>query len=89
MQYIANFERAVALEAHRLGVDGMICGHIHRPEIREIDGVTYCNDGDWVESCSALVEDRDGRLRLIHWTEHARASREREAEAVATLDRAA
>ena len=54
VSYIANFERAVAFEARRRGVDGMICGHIHRAEITEIDGVTYCNDGDWVESCTAL-----------------------------------
>jgi UDP-2,3-diacylglucosamine pyrophosphatase LpxH len=73
--YIANFERAVAFEARRRGVDGIICGHIHRAEIREIDGVTYCNDGDWVESCSALVEDFDGRLELVHWTDaNARAA---------------
>jgi UDP-2,3-diacylglucosamine pyrophosphatase LpxH len=68
VQYIANFERAVACEARRLGVDGMVCGHIHRAEIRDIDGVIYCNDGDWVESCSALLEDFDGKLRLFHWT---------------------
>jgi len=90
VQYIANFERAVAVEARRLGVDGMVCGHIHRPEIREIDGVTYCNDGDWVESCSALIEDHDGRLRLIHWTEHAHAlSADGPGDGAASLDRAA
>jgi len=88
VQYIANFERAVALEARRLGVDGMVCGHIHRPEIREIDGVTYCNDGDWVESCSALTEDHDGRLSLIQWTEPARSLRAQGAPATA-MDRAA
>jgi UDP-2,3-diacylglucosamine pyrophosphatase LpxH len=74
VQYIANFERAVALEARRLGVDGMVCGHIHRAEIRDFDGIVYCNDGDWVESCSALVEDVDGTLRLIHWNEHTHRS---------------
>ena len=47
--------------------------HIHHAEIRTIDGVLYCNDGDWVESCTALVEDFDGRLRIVHWAEeHAR-----------------
>ena len=45
----------------------MVCGHIHRAEIRTIDGVLYCNDGDWVESCSSLVEDMNGQLRLIDW----------------------
>ncbi len=47
----------------------MVCGHIHHAEIRTIDGILYCNDGDWVESCSALVEDFDGRLRIVRWIE--------------------
>lgn len=64
---IAAFESAAAAEARRRGLDGIICGHIHQPEIRTIDGVLYCNDGDWIESCTALVEHRDGRLELIHW----------------------
>jgi UDP-2,3-diacylglucosamine pyrophosphatase LpxH len=69
VKYIANFERALAVEARRRGVHGVICGHIHRAEISEIDGITYCNDGDWVESCTALVEDFQGRLSLLRWTE--------------------
>jgi len=69
VKYIANFERALAVEARRRGVDGVICGHIHRAEISEIEGITYCNDGDWVESCTALVEDFQGRLSLLRWTE--------------------
>ena len=69
VKYIANFERALAVEARQRGVDGVICGHIHRAEISEIDGITYCNDGDWVESCTALVEDFHGRLSLLRWTE--------------------
>jgi UDP-2,3-diacylglucosamine pyrophosphatase LpxH len=69
VKYISSFERAVAFEARRRGVDGMICGHIHRPEISDIDGVLYCNDGDWVESCTALVEDAEGRISLRRWTE--------------------
>lgn len=67
VKFIADFENALADVAKDRGVDGVICGHIHHPEIREINGVTYCNDGDWVESCSALVEHFDGRLELIHW----------------------
>ena len=67
--YIANFEQALADEAKRRGVDGMICGHIHRAEITKIDGVLYCNDGDWVESCTTLTEDFNGRLALLRWTE--------------------
>jgi UDP-2,3-diacylglucosamine pyrophosphatase LpxH len=69
VQYISNFERAVAFEARRRGVDGMVCGHIHRAEVSDIDGILYCNDGDWVESCTALVEDAQGRLSLLRWTE--------------------
>ena len=71
VKYIANFERALAVEARRRGVDGVICGHIHRAEITEIDGILYCNDGDWVESCTTLVEDFTGRLSLLRWTETA------------------
>lgn len=67
--YIANFERALADEAQRRGLDGAICGHIHRAEITQMGGVTYCNDGDWVESCTTLTEDFAGRLALLRWTE--------------------
>jgi UDP-2,3-diacylglucosamine pyrophosphatase LpxH len=70
-RYIERFEHAAAHAAVKHGLDGVICGHIHRPEIREVDGIRYCNDGDWVEHCSALVEDRNGRLALIRWTERA------------------
>ena len=69
MSYITSFETALAEEAKKQGVDGVICGHIHKAEIREIDGILYCNDGDWVESLSALVEEADGELRLIDWHE--------------------
>ena len=68
-QYITNFERALALEAERRGVDGMICGHIHRARIATIGTVLYCNDGDWVESCTTLTEDAAGQLSLLRWTE--------------------
>jgi UDP-2,3-diacylglucosamine pyrophosphatase LpxH len=67
VSYITAFEEAVAHEAKKRGMDGVVCGHIHRPEIREIDGITYCNDGDWVESLSALVETHDGELKMIYW----------------------
>ncbi len=53
----------------RRGVDGVVCGHIHRAEITDIDGILYCNDGDWVESCTAMVEHFDGRLEILHWNE--------------------
>jgi len=63
-EYVERFERAAAHEASRRGFDGIICGHIHRPRLAKIEGVLYCNDGDWVEHCTALVEDRNGDLRL-------------------------
>lgn len=69
VNFITRFEEALAHEARRRGLDGVVCGHIHRPEIRVIDGVLYCNDGDWVESLSALVEHHDGRLELVHWAQ--------------------
>lgn len=69
VSYITSFEDALAAEARKKGVDGVICGHIHKPEIRDIGGITYCNDGDWVESLSALVEDHAGELRLVTWQE--------------------
>jgi UDP-2,3-diacylglucosamine pyrophosphatase LpxH len=67
VQYISNFEASVAFEAGRLGVDGVVCGHIHRAEITKINNVVYCNCGDWVESCTALIEHHDGRLELFAW----------------------
>ena len=67
LQFIENFETAVAEEAHRRGVDGVICGHIHKAEMRDIGGIRYINDGDWVESCTALVEHFDGRLEILEW----------------------
>lgn len=70
---IEIFESEAAAEAGRRGLDGVICGHIHQPEIRKIDGVLYCNDGDWTESCTALVEDEQGWLQLLHWS-HAQQS---------------
>ncbi len=75
---VSDFERAVAAEARSRGYQGVVCGHIHHPEMRIIDGTLYCNDGDWVESRSALVEHFDGRLELLHWkllpTEEQRAA---------------
>jgi UDP-2,3-diacylglucosamine pyrophosphatase LpxH len=67
VQYIGSFEEAVAQAARKRGVDTVVCGHIHRAEMRDINGILYCNDGDWVESCTSLVEDMNGQLRLIDW----------------------
>jgi UDP-2,3-diacylglucosamine pyrophosphatase LpxH len=67
VNFISDFEVAVAREAKKRGHHGVVCGHIHHAEMREIDGVLYCNDGDWVESLTALVEHHDGRLEIVHW----------------------
>ena len=67
MQFIANFENAIADEARRYDVDGVVCGHIHKAEIRSIGEVLYCNSGDWVESCTALVEHEDGQLEVVRF----------------------
>ena len=68
MNFISDFEEKLAELAKAKGADGIICGHIHKAEIREIDGLLYCNDGDWVESLSALVETTSGELKIIYWT---------------------
>jgi UDP-2,3-diacylglucosamine pyrophosphatase LpxH len=67
--YIASFEAAMAEMARRRGVDGVVCGHIHHAELRRIGDILYANDGDWVESCTALVEHFDGRLEILRWAE--------------------
>ncbi len=67
--YIGTYEEAVASEARRRGVDGVICGHIHHAEMRDFDEITYINDGDWVESCTALVEHHDGRMEILRWAD--------------------
>jgi UDP-2,3-diacylglucosamine pyrophosphatase LpxH len=69
VSYITDFEIALAQEARRRGVDGVVCGHIHKAEIRRIGGILYCNDGDWVESLTALVESEQGELSILHWKE--------------------
>lgn len=66
VSFVSNFEHALAKEARDRKLDGVVCGHIHRAEIRDIDGILYCNDGDWVESCTAIVEDIDGNLSIVH-----------------------
>jgi UDP-2,3-diacylglucosamine pyrophosphatase LpxH len=71
---IDRFENALVGEARRRGFDGVVCGHIHHAEIRDVDGILYLNGGDWVESCTALVEHHDGRLELIDWAAENRLS---------------
>ncbi|NVJ98494.1 MAG: UDP-2,3-diacylglucosamine diphosphatase [Alphaproteobacteria bacterium] len=72
VEYIGRFEEAVAAEAERMGVDGVICGHIHHAERRFFGKIEYMNDGDWVESCTALVEKMDGTFEIIYWADEVR-----------------
>ena len=72
VQYVGQFEEAVARAAADLGVDGVVCGHIHCAEIRQVGQIIYYNDGDWVESCTALVEERDGSMKVLDWSAHRR-----------------
>jgi len=68
VDFIFKFEENLANYCKKRGFDGVICGHIHHAEIKEINGVAYMNDGDWVESCTALVEHHSGRWEIITWT---------------------
>lgn len=72
VQIISDFEYYLADIAKRRQVDGVVCGHIHHAEIKKVGSILYCNDGDWVESCTALVEWFDGRLEIIYWVNHSR-----------------
>jgi len=72
VSFISSFENAVVREAKRRGADGVVCGHIHRATMQTIDGMLYLNDGDWVESCTALCEAHDGTLMLIQWGDETR-----------------
>jgi UDP-2,3-diacylglucosamine pyrophosphatase LpxH len=71
VRYLADYEQALVREARARGADGVVCGHIHHAELREVDGITYANDGDWVESLSALVEHPCGRLEIVDWSKRA------------------
>jgi len=70
VKYVSDYEETIAQMARKLNVDGVICGHIHRAEIKTIGDVRYLNCGDWVESCTALVEDFDGNMQLLHLHEN-------------------
>jgi len=69
VKFISEFEKLVGNYAKQHKGDGIICGHIHHANMQHIDDIHYINDGDWVESCTALVENFDGRLELINWIE--------------------
>ncbi|HEU4618850.1 MAG TPA: UDP-2,3-diacylglucosamine diphosphatase [Gammaproteobacteria bacterium] len=66
-RYVEAFQNATLAAARQAAVDGVVCGHIHMADCVEKDGLLYCNDGDWVESCSALAEDQAGELSLLKW----------------------
>ncbi len=86
VKYIGNFEEAVVRSARERGMDGVICGHIHHAVIADYDGIVYANCGDWVESCTALAEERDGALRLIHWADESLKLLDSERESYAHSD---
>ena len=67
VEFISKYEEVVARAASERGVDGVVCGHIHTAEMRDFDGISYYNDGDWVEGCNALVEHFDGTMEILHW----------------------
>ena len=66
LNFINNYEKHLADYCYKKGYDGVICGHIHTPAIKQIGSIEYMNDGDWVESCSALVETLDGNFELVY-----------------------
>jgi UDP-2,3-diacylglucosamine pyrophosphatase LpxH len=68
VNFIGEYEKALSAEARRRGVDGVICGHIHHAVMRNDSGLCYINCGDWVESCTAVVEHFDGRFEIVHWS---------------------
>jgi UDP-2,3-diacylglucosamine pyrophosphatase LpxH len=71
VRYVDTFRHACISAAKEAGMDGVICGHIHRADLRQCEGLLYCNDGDWVESCTAIVEDQRGDLSLVKWSQSA------------------
>lgn len=81
VQFVCAFEEAVARETAERGLDGVVCGHIHSAEIRQIGDITYYNDGDWVESCTALTEDSRGHIAILDWSAECAARAARSAQA--------
>lgn len=71
---ITVFENAARQKAESAGYDGIVCGHIHHPNVIDRDNVLYCNDGDWVENCTALVETNKGSLEIWHWSDRNHSS---------------
>ena len=69
LEFVYGFEESVVHHVRQMGLDGVVCGHIHSAAIKNIDGIAYINCGDWVDSCTAIVEHDDGRMELVHWRE--------------------
>ena len=67
VQFISDFEDSIVTTLRDEGLDGVVCGHIHHAELKDMQGFLYINTGDFVESCSAIVELRDGTIQLLHW----------------------
>lgn len=76
VSYIFEYENTVARETAKRKLDGVVCGHIHHAEMKTINGIRYYNCGDWVESCTALVEDMAGNLDIVTWTDDDESSRD-------------
>ena len=81
-QAITLYENTALDVARREGFDGIVCGHIHHPNVIEQDGVIYCNDGDWVENCTTLVEKNDGVLEIWHWSDRSQCIKRHNGERV-------
>lgn len=86
VNFILEFEHALIHEAKHRGYDGVVCGHIHKAEIKQVDGLLYCNDGDWVESLTALVEHPCGKLDIVHWPHRDLPVRKQKALETAEVD---
>jgi UDP-2,3-diacylglucosamine pyrophosphatase LpxH len=67
VNFIGHYEQALVKAARDYQVDGVVCGHIHSATIHDDFGLAYVNCGDWVESCTAIVEHDDGRMEIINW----------------------
>lgn len=73
VNFIGEYEKVLCSEAKKADVQGIICGHIHHPALEQIDDITYINTGDWVESCTAVIESHDGAIELVEWAKITRA----------------
>jgi UDP-2,3-diacylglucosamine pyrophosphatase LpxH len=82
VSFIGKFEESIVRYAKDYKVDGVLCGHIHTASVREIDGTAYYNCGDWVESCTAMVEHFDGRMELLHFKQTAETAKNAQSDPV-------